>query len=138
MFSFANASVLRQLPTVPSTKFGVLVFAIAFALSNNHAPLIFIGTTISASAYVNPKSVLLTCTGTIVHANAFACLNNALKDTTLTNILANVNAFRQFASKGSSGTVIYANVCAFSKLNAPKVLSGVKKNVPVYAYPRSA
>lgn len=137
MLSFANASVLHQPLTAQSTKFGVQVNASAFALSNNLAPLIFIGTIISASASVKSKSVLRTCTGTIIHANAFACIKNALKDTILTPILANVNAFRKFASRASSGTVIYANVCAFSKSNAPKVFSGVQKNVLVYAYPRS-
>jgi len=138
MVSFVNASVLPQPLTAQSTKFGVQLNASVFALSNNHALLIFIGTIISASASVNPKSVQRTCSGTIFHANVFVCLKIALQDTGLTPIPANANANRKFANRATFGTVIYVNACAFNKFLAHKIPSGAKKNALVSAYRRSA
>jgi len=97
-------------------------------------PLIIIGTVISASVSVFPKSVLQTCTGTMIYAAVFACPSFVLQDTGLIPILANVSASCRFARRASCGTVNYVNASALKLLFARLVLSGVKKNAPVSAF----
>jgi hypothetical protein len=106
----------------------------AYACGWKFAPLIFIGTMISAVVSVSPKSVLQTCTGTMIHAAVFACPSFALQDTGLTPILANVSAWCRFARMASCGTVNIVNACVLKPFFARLVLSGVKKNAPVSAF----
>ena len=59
MLCFANASVLLQHLAARGIQFGVRINAGAYACGWKVAPLIFIGTTISASVSVSPPKRVL-------------------------------------------------------------------------------